>query len=168
MFSDFGEHVIAVPQVKPEVTNVSFDGPGANEDFGLEQISGNPADRYAFRTSPLRNIALQPAFFHNGAFTRLEDAIRHHLNVAASARAYDPKRAGLADDLCGPTGPVEPMLARVDPLLSAPIDLTDAEVADLVDFVGNALLDERARPENLRSLIPATVPSGRPVLHFEQ
>jgi cytochrome c peroxidase len=27
--------------------------------------------------------ALQPAFFHNGAFTRLEDAIRHHLNVVA-------------------------------------------------------------------------------------
>jgi cytochrome c peroxidase len=168
MFSDFREHVIAVPQVMPQVTNVSFDGPGANEDFGLEQISGNPADRYAFRTSPLRNIALQPAFFHNGAFTRLEDAIRHHLNIAASARAYDPKRAGLADDLCGPTGPVEPMLARVDPLLSAPINLTDAEVAELVDFVGNALLDERARPENLRQLIPATVPSGRPVLHFEQ
>ena len=25
------------------------------------------ADRYKFRTSPLRNVALQPAFFHNGA-----------------------------------------------------------------------------------------------------
>ena len=33
MFSDFREHVIAVPQVMPEVSNVSFDGPGANEDF---------------------------------------------------------------------------------------------------------------------------------------
>src|SRR5581483_3541228 len=168
MFSDFREHVIGVPQIMPQVTNVSFDGPGANEDFGLEQISGNPADRYAFRTSPLRNVALQPAFFHDGAFTRLEDAIRHHLNAAESARNYDPARAGVASDLRGPTGPIEPVLARLDPLLATPVVLTDAEVAQLVDFVGNALLDDRARPENLRHLIPPTVPSGRDVLRFEQ
>jgi hypothetical protein len=37
-----------------------------------------------------------------------------------------------------------------------------------VDFVRNGLLDERARPEKLRSLIPLTVPSGKPVLKFEQ
>ena len=63
--------------------NMIFDGPGADEDFGLEQVTGDPADRYKFRTSPLRNVALQPAFFHNGAFTRLEDAIRHHLDVSS-------------------------------------------------------------------------------------
>ena len=168
MFSDFREHVIGVPQVMPQVTNVSFDGPGANEDFGLEQISGNPIDRYAFRTSPLRNVALQPAFFHNGAFTRLEDAIRHHLNVGASARAYDPGRAGVAADLRGPTGPIEPVLARLDPLLSTPITLTDTEFQQLVDFVRYGLLDDRARPQRLRRLIPSKVPSGRPALSFEQ
>ena len=167
MFSDFREHVIGVPQIMPEVSNVSFDGPGANEDFGLEQISGNPIDRYAFRTSPLRNVALQPAFFHDGAFTRLEDAIRHHLNVSASAHAYDPQRAGVDADLRGPTGPVEPVLARLDPLLSTPITLTDTEFRQLVDFVRNGLLDDRARPERLRRLIPSTVPSGRPALLFE-
>jgi len=56
---------------------VIFDGPGQVEDCGLEQITGNPADRYKFRHSPLRNVALQPAFFHNGSFARQEDAIRH-------------------------------------------------------------------------------------------
>ena len=56
-----------------------------DEDFGAEQVTADPADRYEFRTSPLRNVALQPAFFHNGAFTRLEDAIAHHLDVAGSA-----------------------------------------------------------------------------------
>jgi len=40
-----------------------------------------------FRTSPLRNAALQSAFFHNGCFTRLEDAIRHHLDVFSSCAA---------------------------------------------------------------------------------
>jgi cytochrome c peroxidase len=69
MFSDFRDHVLGVPQLIPSQTNVSFDGPRANEDFGREQFSGDPSDRYAFRTSPLRNVALQPAFMHDGAFT---------------------------------------------------------------------------------------------------
>src|SRR5438270_10702974 len=103
MFSDFRMHVIGVPQIAPAFGvgkgNVIFDGPGQNEDFGLEQITGNPADRYKFRSSPLRNAALQPAFFHNGAFTRLEDAIRHPLNVRMSVRDYDPITAGLDNDL---------------------------------------------------------------------
>src|SRR5688500_18801490 len=62
MFSDFEQHVAGVPQVVPSSGNVPFDGPGANEDFGLEQVTGTWSHRYAFRTSPLRNVALQPAF----------------------------------------------------------------------------------------------------------
>jgi len=44
MFSDFKMHVIGVPQIAPEFGvgkgNVVFDGPGLDEDFGLEQITG--------------------------------------------------------------------------------------------------------------------------------
>src|SRR5204862_4302397 len=47
MFSDFREHVLAVPQLVPRVTNNAFDGPGANEDFGREDFTGDAADRYA-------------------------------------------------------------------------------------------------------------------------
>src|SRR5207237_9614465 len=64
MFSDFKMHVAGVPEIAPFFgvgeSNVIFDGPGEDEDFGLEQITGNAADRYKFRTSPLRNVALQP------------------------------------------------------------------------------------------------------------
>ncbi|MFN8497654.1 MAG: cytochrome c peroxidase [Anaerolineae bacterium] len=167
MFSDFQDHVIGVPQIAPKATNNTFDGPGVNEDFGREEITGEAADRYKFRTSPLRNVAVQPTFMHNGAFTSLEDAVRHHLNVAASARSYHPAKAGLAADLTGPTGPVDPVLARVDPLLAAPIDLTPDEFRQLVAFVRNGLLDARATPQQLRRLVPASVPSGRPMLTFE-
>jgi cytochrome c peroxidase len=167
VFSDFSPHVIGVPQIAPFVGNVPFDGPERNEDFGLEQITGNPADRYAFRTSPIRNVALQPTFFHNGAFTRLEDAVRHHLDVVTSARDYDPVLAGVAPDLTAPMGPIEPVLARVDPILATPIDLTDTQFSQLVDFVRHGLLDPRAMPQNLRKLIPRSVPSGFPVLQFE-
>lgn len=167
MFSDFSQHVLAVPQIVPAVGNVPFDGAGQNEDFGLEQVTGNPNDRYKFRTSPLRNVALQPTFFHNGAFTRLEDAIRHHLNVNASVSSYSPAMAGLAPDLLNPVGPMAPVLARLDPLVAHPINLSDDEFQQLVDFVRNGLLDPRARPNRLKVLVPKTVPSGRPVLNFE-
>jgi cytochrome c peroxidase len=167
MFSDFKQHVIGIPQIFPAVSNVVFDGPGKNEDFGLEQITLNPLDRYKFRTSPLRNVALQPTFSHNGAWTRLEDVIRHHLDVFTSARNYNPTVAGVASDLRGPLGPIEPVLALVDPLIANPTYLTDQEFKQLVNFVRNGLLDPRARPENLRSLVPRSVPSGRPVLTFE-
>jgi cytochrome c peroxidase len=167
MFSDFTQHAIGVPQIAPRAGNVTFDGAGQNEDFGLEQVTGDPNDRYKFRTSPIRNVALQPAFFHNGAFTRLEDAVRHHLDVFASGRNYDPRLAGVDPDLTAPMGPIEPVLARVDPILVTPINLTDDEFRQLVDFVRNGLLDQRAKPENLRKLIPRSVPSGFPVLKFE-
>ena len=60
MFSDFRQHVIGVPQVVPTFGNVVFDGRDSNEDFGLEQVTGNDADRYLFRTAPLRNAAVMP------------------------------------------------------------------------------------------------------------
>ena len=167
MFSDFKQHVIGIPQIVPSFGNVVFDGLGLNEDFGLEQVTGNPNDRYKFRTSPIRNVALQPAFFHNGAYTRLEDALRFHLNVAESARNYNPRLAGVDLDLQGATGSIEPVLERLDPLMRTPVRLTDEEFRQLLDFVRNGLLDPRAKPENLRRLIPSSVPSGRSIQTFQ-
>jgi cytochrome c peroxidase len=164
MFSDFRQHVAGVPQVAPSLGNVAFDGPGANEDFGLEQVTGSSADRYAFRTSPLRNVALQPAFMHNGAFVRLEDAIRYHLGAVGGAATYTT--ALLPADLRGPTGPAQPVLERLDPSLRAPVQLTEEEVQSLVDFVRDGLLDPAARPQLLRRLIPEKLPSGLAGLVF--
>ncbi|MBL0125843.1 MAG: hypothetical protein IPP88_25375 [Betaproteobacteria bacterium] len=171
MFSDFKMHVAGVPQIAPEFgvgkSNMIYDGPGEDEDFGLEQITGNPNDRYKFRSSPLRNAALQPAFFHNGAFTRIEDAIRHHLNVYESARQYDPSRAGVDKDLRHRLGPIEPVLSRIDPLLATPVRLSESEFNDLVKFVRDSLLDDGAKARELCPLIPKSVPSGLPMLRFQ-
>jgi cytochrome c peroxidase len=171
MFSDFQNRVVGVPQIAPffgaDEANMIFDGPGEDEDFGLEQITGNPLDRYKFRTAPLRNVALAPAFFHNGAFTSLEDAIRHHLDVFDSARRYDPRAAGVDRDLRMRRGPIEPVLARLDPLLQTPVNLTRPEFNDLVKFVRDGLLDRRATKENLCGLVPDSVPSGMPLLKYQ-
>ncbi len=115
----------------------------------------------------MRNVAVQATFMHNGAFTRLEDAVRHHLNVFDSARNYTPANQNLAGDLTGPNGPIDPVLARVDPILATRISLTTDQFRQLVAFVRYGLLDPRARPENLRKLVPRSVPSGRPTLTFE-
>ena len=172
MFSDFANHVIGVPQIAPyfgvKHSNMIYDGPGADEDFGAMQISGDDADKYKFRTAPLRNIAVQPAFFHNGSFTTIDGAIRHHLNAVASARGYDPKRAGIDKDLTRrPMGPIEPVLERLDPLLVGGIDLSEPDIADLTAFVTTGLLDTRALNEHLCGLVPTFVPSGLPLPTFE-
>src|SRR5262249_711971 len=117
---------------------------------------------------PLRNLALAPALFHNGAFTRLEDAIRHHLNVAESARGYDPKAAGVPPDLANRLGPIEPVLARLDPLLHAPIQLRHSEIREPVALVRDGLVDVRAKRSKLCKIVPNGVPSGLPTLSFEQ
>ena len=171
MFSDFKNHRLGVPQIAPAFGvgkgNVIFDGTNEDEDFGAEQISGAPEDRYLFRTSPLRNIALQPAFFHNGAFTRLDDAILHHLDVIASEHSYDAKRAGVAKDLRQRKGPLVSDSRDIDPLLQQPIRLEADDFRGLVDFVQSGLLDQRARPEALCRLVPAHLPSGMSPLKFE-
>ena len=185
MFSDFQSHVAAIPQVAPAgfglkpggnpqdpedfPGNFEFSGPNHNEDFGREELTGDPVDRYAFRTAPLRNIALQPAFFHNGAFTQLKDALRYHLNTRKLARNYDPVAAGLDKDLTVRLGPIDSVLKRLDSRVAAlgNLNLSKQEFDDLYEFVRSGLLDRRALPENLSRLIPEQLPSGRKVLTFK-
>lgn len=170
MFSDFAEHAIGVPQIAPGfgtgTGNVLFAGDGHDEDFGLEEITGNPSDRYRFRTAPLRNLAVAPAFFHNGAFTRLADAIRFHLNVIEGARTYDAGEAGVPPDLTQHVGPVVP-LRLLDAGVRRPTPLSPDEVDDLVAFVRDGLHDVRVNAEYLCRLVPSAVPSERPLLSFE-
>ena len=168
MFSDFMPHRIGGPQLAPlfgrGTGNVLFDGPGQNEDFGFEQTEGDPALRYAFRTAPLRNLKVAPAFFHNGAFGTLEAAIAHHLDVEASLQTYDPAANGVPADLI--VGPFDGILtAGIDPLLQNPIELDGDEFQDLVEFVREGLFD--ARVLDFCVQLPESVPSGMPLQLFE-
>jgi len=99
----------------------------------------NPADRYKFRTAPLRIWQYHQDSSTPAPSPKIEDAIRHHLNVYESARNYNPVAAGLPTDLTLLTGPIEPVLARLDPILRTPIDLNDQEFKDLVRFIKDGL-----------------------------
>jgi cytochrome c peroxidase len=168
MFSDFQAHRIGGPQVAPRfgagTGDVIFDGPAENEDFGFEQTEGDPAQRYKFRTAPLRNLKVAPAFFHNGAFGTLEAAIRHHLDVERSLRTYDPAAHGVPADLTA--GPFAGMLqAGIDPLVARRRKLSRQQVRLLVEFVRDGLFDDRVL--DFCKHIPTSVPSGMPLQTFE-
>jgi cytochrome c peroxidase len=168
MFSDFELHRIAGPQLFPEfgmgTGNVIFDGPKENEDFGAEQTTADPELRYTFRTAPLRNLAVAPAFFHNGAFPTIGRAIRHHLDPIESARRYSRTKNGVPSDL--KKGPIEPVIAAgIDEKLADPPVLTNRQRRQLKAFVKRSLLDERVL--ELCELVPQRVPSGMPVATFQ-
>jgi cytochrome c peroxidase len=168
MFSDFQNHVAGIPQLAPEFgvgkSNMIYDGPEENEDNGAMQITGAASDQYKFRTAPLRNIGVAPAFFHNGAFARLEDAIRFHIDPTQS---YNPATAGIDADLYARMGPRVPE-SMLHPLFQAGgINLSTAQLRDVTQFVKTGLLDPRAKKENLCAMIPKLVPSKLKVLTFE-
>ncbi|MHC4954401.1 MAG: cytochrome-c peroxidase [Planctomycetota bacterium] len=155
LLSDFKHHAIAVPQVGPGKTE-------ANEDRGLALQTGNAADNYKFRTPRLRNVALTGPWMHDGCFTSLEAAVRHHLDCTASLMGYD---AGQLPTLFQPTvdvdgGRNQARLDALPPDLRTPMGLTEAEVQDLMDFM-HALTDPDSI--NLIDDIPDDVPSGLPV-----
>ena len=129
-------------------------GPLANQDFGREDVTGDATDRYRFRTPSLRNVAVEAAYMHDGAYTSLAAAIRHHLDPVASLASYDPRTQGLPPDLPGPIGPTAPLVAALDPLVAPPRTMSAGDFADLLSFVRAGLLDPRATPARLRSRFP--------------
>ena len=156
LLTDQQYHNIAVPQL----------GPGKLSDEALDLgrflETGLPADRYAFRTPPLRNVTLTAPYMHNGAYTTLEGAIRHHLNAADSLRGYDP---GALPPIFRETVRLEPqvqadVLKSLDPLAASLPQLTDAQIGDLLAFL-EALTSPSA--VDLSGLVPNAVPSGLPV-----
>lgn len=177
LFSDFKNHVAGIPQIAPRFGagkgNVPFrnrrgefttDG---NQDFGNYDITELESDLYKFRTAPLRNLAVQPAFFHNGSFVSLTNALQYHLDALGMARFYNPVAEGVSVDLTQNNGPIDPVLKRIAPALAQPVILSEAEFSDLLEFVRDGLSDPRARPENLVGLISASVPSGLSLHTFE-
>ena len=75
-FSDESHHAIGAPQFGPGKGN-GTDGSG---DFGRENVSGDPAERYRFRTPSLLNVSVSAPYTHAGAYETLLDVIDHHVD----------------------------------------------------------------------------------------
>lgn len=152
LLSDGAFHAIGVPQL----------GPGKDDahlDEGRFLVTGDPADRFAFRTPPLRNVALTAPYMHDGAYDSLEEAVRHHLDPVGSLEAY----AGwqLPSDLAATLHAEQAgaLSEALDPETVPPRALDDGEVRAIVVFLG-ALTSrtELALPPGAGA--PTAVPSG--------
>ncbi len=194
--SDQAFHAIAMPQIGPgkgDGTDASYfeatGFPTRLEDFGRGPVSGQPSDRFRFRTPSLRNVALTGPWGHAGAFDSLEVVVRHHLDPLASLDTYRlnpellPPLAAVAQTVGVGAAVTHQAVnparregydrrdgwVQQTPLLRTRIAganerdataLNDSSVADLVAFL-EALTDPRAR--KLGHLVPEQVPSGLPV-----
>lgn len=147
---------LAVPQIG--------DGKGREQplDLGRARETGNDCDRFAFRTPPLRNVAITGPWMHNGSLLTLEAVIQHHLAPAASLQTYDPRQLPplLADKCHNQPEVLAAILASQSPSATEQAQLSQAEIQDLIAFL-EALTSPSAL--DLAHTIPASVPSGLPV-----
>ncbi len=155
LMTDQQYHNIGAPQF----------GPGKSEigvDDGRFLETNTPAHQFAFRTPPLRNVALTGPYMHNGAYDSLEAVVRHHLDVKAGLLNYDMSHLvpELQITYRGDAAMQEAILETLDPLMIASTSLTDTEVGQLVAFL-HALTAPSAT--NLAHTLPDSVPSGLPV-----
>lgn len=153
LLTDQNFHNIAIPQL----------GPGKNNedglDFGRFLETQNPNDLWAFRTPPLRNVALTGPYMHNGAYTSLEAAVRHHLDPVTACQNYDAGQlmSIFSETYQGDSAIAAGLMNNVDPLVGEPKQLTEEEFQALMAFL-HALTSPSAI--DLSHLVPETVPSG--------
>jgi cytochrome c peroxidase len=134
--SDDEFHNVAIAQIGPGEGN----GPSLHDDFGRMNVTGDPADRYRFRTTSLR------------AF------IEHYSQSDQKLLDYDPSQ--LPAELQGTVlDNKAAILANRDTVIVGVV-LSPAVVDKLMAYM-QALTDPAAR--NLSSAIPRRVPSGLPV-----
>lgn len=108
--------------------------PDADENLGRGGFTGNPADNYKFKTPQLYNLRDVAHMGHGGSFGTVMDVVAYK-NAAVPARADIP-----------PTQLAEAFV---------PLGLTEAEMAQLVAFIENALYDPNLRRyEPVQSQMP--------------
>ncbi|NVO54711.1 cytochrome-c peroxidase [Rhodobacteraceae bacterium B1Z28] len=153
--TDHAFHSIAMPQIGP--------GKAARfenhvRDDGRLRVTGNTSDAFAFRTPSLRNVTLTAPYGHNGAFAKLEDVIRHHLDPVRSLNAYSmelavlPDFQGAEDQL--PLLDTGNMQAIAEANALNPTSLTDQDISAILSFLSS--LEDPA----VRLGVPKEVPSG--------
>jgi cytochrome c peroxidase len=129
LLSDGAYHDIGVPA----------SGPGVRDgiDEGRFLVTGDPVDRFAFRTPPLRNVAMTAPYMHNGTSATLEDAIRAH----------------------GTPPPDPEIAANIDPDAPPLKELSGDDIRQIVSFLG-ALSSRTEEEVSFGAGVPRQVPSG--------
>jgi cytochrome c peroxidase len=162
--TDHSFHAIAMPQIGPGKGDGDSMTAMGHEDYGREQASGDPADRYTFRTPTLRNVALTAPYGHSGCYNSLRAVVEHHINTVNSLRDYEGDQAVLPSriDLDEIDFIVMNDEDSVNAIAAAAYELpamnySDQDVDRIIDFL-HALTDPASI--DLRNDMPESVPSG--------
>ena len=133
----------------PSLANMQFDaigmdnldGPGIYGTAGAEGtnrgrggFTGNPSDDYKFKVPQLYNLKDSPFYGHGGNFTDLRSLVEY-------------KNSAVPENDMVPSGQLSEHFV--------PLDLSDAEITDLVSFLENGLYDG-----DLFRYVPIELPSG--------
>ncbi|MFK7986433.1 MAG: cytochrome-c peroxidase [Sandaracinaceae bacterium] len=153
LLSDESFHNIGVPPVGP-----GFDG---QADEGRARVTGEPADRFAFRTPSLRNVALTAPYFHNGSVPWLRDAVELHLDPERFVRG--PTREGESPD----PSDVEAVFSTLDAGARPVLPVSPEEIDDLVAFL-EALSSDAEQSVFPGAGEPVEVPSGLAFPHSDR
>ena len=141
-FTDEKFHVIGMPQIGRGKGN----GTNGDDDFGRFRETGDEQDKYAFRTPTLLNTTATGPWGHAGAYTSLENAVRHHLDPQAALDNFDWLQ--LAPNIQATNMVANTQLA-IDKLVAnraagimslENVSLNDSQIADLMAFL-EALTD---------------------------
>ena len=112
-----GEHVMVRSELLADAAE-----PAPN-DLGYYEITGNPDDRWKYRTPSLRNVALTAPYMHDGSMPTLESIVRFYNEGGIDNELRDP--------LVRPLGLSEPEMQRLVAFLRALTgDNVDVLVAD--------------------------------------
>jgi len=134
LLSDFKTHAIGMPQI----------GPGkdqAHDDLGRMHVTGNFADRYAFRTPPLRNVIISGPWGHAGSFRDMRDLILHYFHPQRTLHHYTPDNQGLPYKLVEQLENKQARFQSMDPRVMVGLDMSQEEFEGLHDFLVFALSD---------------------------
>lgn len=141
LFSDFQFYALGTAQGGPGKPPIHEHGDGT--DQGRYHESFDPADRFAFRTPPLRNVALTPPYFHAGG----EGTSGDYQTLRQVVEFFN--RGGNDLGLDG---------AQLDESM-VPLGLGEQEITDLVAFL-ESLTATRIGSSRVQIGVPASVPSG--------
>ena len=140
-FTDYGYVALGVPRNPAIAANAD----AAFYDLGLcgplrTDLRERPQFCGMFRTPSLRNVATRRVFFHNGAVTSLRAAVRFYATRDSAPEDWYPRAADGQVQAFNDLPPQYRANIESKPPFgrraAAPAALTDADVEDLVAFLG--------------------------------
>lgn len=158
LMTDQKYYNIMVPQIGPGHRD------SAGFDIGRARVTDKKEDAFAFRTPPLRNVAISGPWMHNGAYTSLKAVIEHHQNPLEMFQSYDVSQLdkSLEKTYRLNMSTILLMSQTFSPEINVVPELNSQEMEQLIAFL-EALTSPSTK--DLSHLVPESVPSGLPVDH---